>query len=117
MQIILKGTHLDLTQSLRIYIEKKMGPLVNLVKRIDAAGSAEFEVEVSRTTTHHHKGPVFRAEAHLRLPKKTFYVAEESYDIRAAIDVLKARLRQTLERYKEKELTAKGKARSARRKK
>ena len=117
MNIILKGTHLDLTPSLRIYINKKLGPLANLIKKIDAAGSAEFEVEVARTTTHHHKGPIFRAEAHLRLPKKTFYVAEEEYDIRAAIDIVKTRLRQTLERYKEKELTPKGKARRAIRKK
>lgn len=115
MRITIKGIHLDVTPSLKIYIEKKFSPLAKLVKRIDEAGSAELELEVSRTTAHHHKGPVFRAEAHLLLPRKHFYVAEANYDIRAAADSVKNRLRHALERYKEKELTPK-KTRRARQK-
>ena len=116
MHIVIKGTHLETTPSLKFYIEKKLGPLAKFVKKIDEAGSAELEFEVSRTTAHHHKGPVFRAEAHLKLPKKIFYMSEENYDIRTAVDMVKNKLRLSLERYKEKELVPTASRRKGRKK-
>ncbi|RJQ28578.1 ribosome-associated translation inhibitor RaiA [Candidatus Parcubacteria bacterium] len=100
MKINIKATRIDITPSLKIYIESKLGSLGKFVRKFDAEGVAEMWLEVGRTTRHHHKGPVFRAEADLRLPKKILRAEEESYDLRASIDVLKNKIHVEIEKYK-----------------
>lgn len=116
MQINLKGIQLEITPSLQLYIEQKFGPLVRFVKKFDDAGSIELDLQLARTTKHHHKGPIYRAEAHLRLPKKVVRIAEENYDIRAAVDILKDKLRIALEKYKEIETMPERELRGGRKK-
>lgn len=101
MKINLKATGLDLTPALREYAEQKIGSLEKFVKRWDAEGVVEVWVEVGRITKHHHKGDVFRAEADLRLPGKVLRAEDEDWDIRAALDRLKDKLKREIEKYKE----------------
>lgn len=101
MKINLKATGLDLTPALREYAEQKIGSLEKFVKRWDAEGVVEVWVEVGRITKHHHKGDVFRAEADLRLPGKVLRAEDEDWDIRAALDRLKDKLKREVEKYKE----------------
>lgn len=100
MKIHVKSTNLDLTPSLTIYIENKLGALARFVKRFDREGVAAIWLEVGRTTRHHHKGQVFRAEADLRLPGKILRAVEENTDIRKAIDIMKHKLQLEIEKYK-----------------
>ena len=101
MHISYKATHFDMTPSVQEYFEKKVEGVAKLLEHLDSDGSAKMEVELSRTTSHHRKGDVFRAEAHLTIPKKTFYVSEERDDMYAAIDALKDTLHTSIERYKD----------------
>ena len=101
MKINLKATELDLTPALREYIERKIDSLSRFLKRWDAEGAVEIWVEVARTTRHHHKGNVFRAEADLRLPGKVLRAEDEDRDIRTAIDRIKDKLKREIEKYKE----------------
>jgi ribosomal subunit interface protein len=102
MQINIKATEIDLTPALKVYIEKKLGPLSKFIKKFDEEGQVELWVEVARTTRHHHKGFVFMAEGRLPLPKKALYVAEYHDDARKAIDAMKRVLKQEIDKYKTK---------------
>ena len=100
MKINTKATNLDITSSLTAYIEKKLGGIAKFIKRFDEDGVAEIWLEVGRTTRHHHKGNVFRAEADLRLPHKILRAEANSADIRTAIDLLRDKLHLEIEKYK-----------------
>ena len=99
MEIIIKGT-VDLTPPLRTYIQKKLAPLVKFIPQFDGTGEAEIRLEVSRTTHHHRKGPVFFAAADLRLPHKILRAEGYAEDIRKAIDQVRDTLRLEIEKYK-----------------
>ena len=100
MKITIKTTGLDLTPSLKTYIERKLGALTKFVKRFDETGQAELWVEVARTTRHHRHGDVFLAEADLRLPKKILRAEESGEDVRTAIDLLQRKLHSEIEKYR-----------------
>lgn len=102
MTILIKATGLELTSSLKTYIEEKLGPIARFIKQFDAQGAAEMRVEVGRTSVHHHKGPVFMAEIDLRLPNKVLRAVHEDVDVRTAIDVAKQKLHAEIEKYKSK---------------
>ncbi len=100
MQINVKADKLEITASIRTYIDEKLGILAKYIKRFDEAGTAQLWLEVARTTEHHHKGKVFRAVADLRLPKHSLRAEEEAEDLRAAIDVIERKLKMEIEKYK-----------------
>jgi len=101
MKINIKSTNLDLTPALKEYIEDKIGSVKKFLERWDPEGVVEAWVEVGRTTKHHHKGNVFRAEADLRVPGKVLRAEDEDFDIRVAIDRVRDKLKREIEKYKE----------------
>lgn len=102
MNITIKGTELDLTPSLKTYIEDKLGTLTKFLKRYEETGMAELWVEIARVSRHHQKGLVFKAEGKLPLPKKVLYAAEYHDDARKAVDALKRVLKLEIDKYKTK---------------
>jgi ribosomal subunit interface protein len=100
MKITVKATNLDLTPSLKIYIEQKLGILRKFVKRFDLEDAVEMRIEVARTTRHHQKGEVFMAEANLRLPKQMVRGVERAKDVRTAIGMLRDTLRREINKYR-----------------
>lgn len=100
MKINIKTTNLDLTPSIKTFIEEKLGSLAKFVKRFDATGQVEIWLEIARTTRHHKSGFVFEAEADLRLPKKILRAVHDDVDVRTAIDELRGKLQKEIEKYK-----------------
>jgi len=100
MKIIIKSTNLDLTPALKEYIEGKIGALRKFVSRFDLEGAVEARVEVARTTKHHLKGKVLRAEVNLDLPGRVLRAEDEDYDVRVAIDRVRDKLKREIEKYK-----------------
>ena len=100
MKINVKAAGFELTPSLNVYIEDKLGSLSKLIKRFDEEGVAELWLDLARTTRHHHKGEVFRAEADLRLPRKILRAQKEAGNIRTAIDMLKDTIHLEIDKYK-----------------
>ena len=78
-----------------------MASIQKLLTHFDPDESAELHIELGRTTTHHHKGEIFIAEAHLPLSKKIFHLSETDENLYAAIDAIKDALHNALERYKD----------------
>lgn len=100
MHIDMKSSGLDLTDSLKQYIEVRMNSLGKHLSRYGPE-NLRIEFEVARTTQHHRHGEVFYAEANLILPGKTLRAAQEASDIRAAIDKTKDILQREIGKYKE----------------
>ncbi len=101
MKIDIVAKNLDLTSAIREYIEMKIGPLDRFLKKFESKGEIEIFIEIARTTKHHHSGSVFYAEATLPLGKKILRAEHTDWDIRAAIDKVKDKLRQEIKKYKE----------------
>jgi putative sigma-54 modulation protein len=98
MNIIIRATNLELTPELRAYIEEKFSNLTRYFENI-----LEVHIEIEKTTRHHQKGRIFRAEANLRVPIKGLLRVEKAEkDIYKAIDKVKDHFKEELVRYKEK---------------
>lgn len=82
----IKATNIELTDAIREYAEKKVDVLVRF---IDKEKEALAEIEVGKTTNHHNKGEIFRAEINLTMGDKQFRAVSETTDLYAAIDQMK----------------------------
>ncbi|HTL39315.1 MAG TPA: ribosome-associated translation inhibitor RaiA [Methylomirabilota bacterium] len=103
MNISIKATHLDLTDSLRSYAEDKIG---NLEKYLPAA-SAKIELE---RAPHHHSGLVFRAEVNIIAGGKILRAEALSEDIYAAVDLVVPKLKEQITKFKGKRETLRRRA-------
>lgn len=102
MKINIKATNLDLTPALNQYLKEKIGSLSKFLKNYEIEGEIQARVEIGRTTRHHHRGNIFRAEVNLILPKKILRSVAEREDIRVAINEVKDELQQEIKKYKQK---------------
>ena len=82
----IKHTNMELTPAISDYLGKK---LASLEKFVDSNLESIARVEVGRTTNHHHKGDVFRAEINLEAGGSKFRAVVESDDLYRAIDEMR----------------------------
>ena len=79
MKIIIKTTNYKISKDLRRYINEKIGGVIK--KYLSFLENKNFEiktfVEIGKITSHHRKGPFFRAECQLKLPKKSLRVKKK----------------------------------------
>ncbi len=104
MEINIKATNLDLTPSIREYVEEKIGSLDKFLKKFEKEGEIKILVEIARTTKHHKSGKVFYAEATFSLRKKVFRAENSNDDVRLAIGEVRNKLQQEIKKYKEKKI-------------
>ncbi|PIR88870.1 MAG: ribosomal subunit interface protein [Candidatus Harrisonbacteria bacterium CG10_big_fil_rev_8_21_14_0_10_40_38] len=104
MNINIKATNIDLTPALREYVEEKIGSLKKFTSRWDLEGGVSTAVEVGRTTKHHNKGDVYRAEVNIKIPHGFLRAEHEGPDVRLAIDKVRDILQIEIEKQKGKEL-------------
>ncbi len=98
MKLAIKATHLTLTDAIKAYVEQKVDGLDSKVKRFGPSVTAECEVGM--TTKHHKKGPIFRAELHVRLPGKLVYAECEDLNLYTAIGEVKREAERQIADYK-----------------
>ena len=97
MNIIVKGSHIDVTDAIRDYLEKKVK---SLEKFLDV--NAKIEAEVGKTSNHHKQGDIFRAELNIANEGKMTFVKAEEADLYAAIDRVRDEAAQVLASKKDK---------------
>jgi len=109
MRIHITTKNMELAEDIRRYVEEKIGELdkfINYpgegVKAIKGKASVEVWVEIGRTTFHHKKGQIFRAEAQLYLPGESLRSEAEAEDLLTAITEVKDELQRELKKYKGK---------------
>jgi len=108
MRIIIKTKNLELTNSLKNYIEKKLFSLkkfISILKQEDNYKTlAEINIEVEKETKRHRKGEVFLAKAKIDLPGKSLIAKSKSEDLLKAIVEIKEKLKMEIEKYKFKKI-------------
>lgn len=114
MKIVIKTKNLKLDRVLRQYIREKLNSLEKFSKILQnkqkyfnsfyGKGKPRVEawVEVGKTTLHHRKGKVFRAECQMRLPGKSIRSTARRKNLRLAISQVKDELQRQLKQYKNK---------------
>jgi len=106
MQINLKGTNLELTDSIKDYVEKKVTNLEKIVGKIEeGGGEVHAHFEVGRSTNHHKGGEVFHADCLINVDGKRFYHSADEEDLYKAIDAIKESLFIDIEKYKTRKQT------------
>lgn len=108
MEITIRGTNLELTPALKRYATKKVASLEKFFPGVTIA-----RVELERTTKHHHKGNIWRAEVNLDAPQHVFRAEAVGADLYGAIDAVKDELKRELQGLKEKRQVAVRRARRA----
>ncbi len=83
MNIHIKTTNITLTEAISAYVNKR---LEKISKLTSDDSSAQCDVELGRTTAHHHKGDVFRCEIHLVGSGINIYTSAEKEDLYVAVD-------------------------------
>lgn len=94
----INGVHTVLTEDLKKYITKKIGKLDKYMPR-HARESAHAEIFVKERET---KAKQLReCEVILKLPGSTIAVKESTVNMFAAVDIVEAKLKNQLKKYKE----------------
>ena len=113
MKITILAKNIKLNLALRDFVKEKINDLEkfsNLFvpdKDIGVSlgrkkAKVEARVEIGKTTRHHLKGQVFRAECQMSFPGKTIRSVALSEDLRLAITEVKDELQRQIKRYKRK---------------
>ena len=104
MKIIIKATNLKLDLKIEEYVKEKIGGVDKLLNSIDK-NVVEARVEIGKTTKHHQKGDIFRAEVNLSLPGQLLRAEAEEWDLKVAIDQVKNELKREIKKYRGKKET------------
>lgn len=94
LKVDIKGAEIELTEAIVSSIETK---LATLDKYLATVGTPrDLRVEVGKTTHHHNKGQLFRAEANLKIPGHLIRAETTSYKLYDAIDLVKDDLKREI---------------------
>jgi len=102
MSINIKTKNLEITPSLKNYLDEKISSISQLVKKWEEKGAVKINFEVARITKHHHKGDVFYAEVNLFIEGTNIRAESLDDNIRKAIDLVKDKLKIEIKKYREK---------------
>ncbi len=86
MNIKIKTTTLSLTPAISEYVEKRMSAIS---KFFDNDTTVKCDIELAKTTNHHNKGDIFKAEVHIVAKDKNIYASVEKDDLYIAIDLVR----------------------------
>lgn len=99
MEINIKTKNIELNEAIRSYINDRIGGLEKFLQGIEPL---IVEVDIGRTTEHHHKGDIFRAEVQIEVPGKLLRAESSKNDLRKAIVDVKKQLKIQIEKYRGK---------------
>lgn len=103
MRITIRNKDLRLTVALSLYIEEKLIAHVRrMLGAIDGVDFPTLDLELGRSTRHHHKGEVFYGSASLVFGKHVVRAESTAEDIRSACDGLREELLREIQNFKGK---------------
>ncbi|MFA6257719.1 MAG: ribosome-associated translation inhibitor RaiA [Candidatus Paceibacterota bacterium] len=106
MQINLQGKGIELTESIKDYVLKRVTNLEKLLSGIEAGkGEAMVNFEVVKTTNHHKTGEIFHASGKIKVNGKNFYSESDNEDLYSAVDEVKETLFGEISKNKDREQT------------
>lgn len=96
-QLAITGIHMPVGDDLRKYATKKIGHLDQYIPK-ESRVSAQLDIKLKEVKTKGQKECV--CEAILQLPGETLTVSEGTVNIFAAVDIVEAKLKAQLRKYK-----------------
>ena len=95
-----KATNFDKTEAIESYVIKKLSALDRYLMSVPSPHEAR--VEIGKETKHRKKGPYFRCEINLSLPKRMLRAESSTESLYAAIDLTVAELKRQIVKFKER---------------
>ena len=106
MQINLQGKGIELTDSIKDYVLKRVTNLEKLLANLEAKkGEARVSFEIIKTTNHHKAGEIFKANCSINIDGKNFYGSSDQEDLYNAIDEVKDILFNDIQKNKDRAQT------------
>lgn len=106
MQINLQGKGIDLTESIKDYVLKRVTNLEKLLLNIEkTGGEVVANFEVAKNTNHHKLGAVFHADCLINFKGEEFYSSADEEDLYQAIDTVKENLFREISKNKDRRQT------------
>lgn len=102
MNTSIKTTNIPSSPALLEYIEKR---LAKVSKLLGGDPTLQCDVEIAKTSDHHQKGDIFRAEIHIVGAGRNLYASAEKEDAYAAVDVVKDEIMRELKASKGKQIS------------
>jgi len=98
MKFEIQGEHTTVNDKLRTYVNRKIGGLERYVPR-HARESAHMEVHLKESKAKDNNHCICEVTVHL--PKQNIVIKEKSLNMFAAVDIVEAKLKQQLKKYKD----------------
>lgn len=102
MNINIKTTNITLTEAIREYTSKRLDAITAFFKNDT---TVKCDVELGKTSQHHNKGDIFRAEIHIVGKGRDLYASSEQDDLYKAIDVVRDEMLREVRTGKDKKIT------------
>jgi len=83
MKLNIKTTNVTLTPQISEYVSKRLEKIETI---LGDDPSIQCDLELARTTEHHQKGDIFRAEIHIVGAGRNCYSSSEKSDLLMAVD-------------------------------
>src|SRR3989344_6133217 len=104
MKINIKTKNFELTDAIRSYVDEKMRPVKKHLRDLNE-DTIIVEFDVGKTTHHHNKGELFRAEVNMKVGGKFYRAEATADDLYAAIDDVKDELTREIRMSSERKET------------
>ncbi|HWB38980.1 MAG TPA: ribosome-associated translation inhibitor RaiA [Candidatus Saccharimonadales bacterium] len=104
MKFEIQGEHTTVNDKLRAYTTRKLGGLERYIART-ARDSAHIEVHLKETKAKDNNHCI--CEVNVHLPKQNIVIKEKALNMFAAVDIVEAKLKQQLKKYKDTHATGK----------
>lgn len=101
----LHGTGIELTDAIRVYVEKKVMALGKFMPR-----ATKVEIDIGMRSHHHNKGKIYYAEMEVYQPTGNLRVEREAEDLYKAIDKVKDHIKVELAELKNKKIDVRRRA-------
>lgn len=102
MNTNIKTTNITLTPAISEYAGKRLSKIAKL---LEADPTVQCDIELGRTTSHHNKGDIFKAEIHIVGAGKNLYANAEMDDLYTAIDAVQEEILTALRADKGKKVS------------
>ena len=102
MNTNIKATNIELTSAISDYVNKRLSTIEKFIKQGEKASAY---VEVGKTTNHHNKGDIFRAEFNVEIAGNKFYTFSEKEDLYNAIEEAKEEIFRQITSNKDRQKT------------
>lgn len=93
-----RGVHMKLDDNLTKYVTRKLGRMDKYLSRHSRESAhAEVQLKESKPNTKNH----CTCEVAMHLPHETIIIKESTLNMYAAVDIVEAKLKQQLQKYKD----------------